>query len=80
MGQADAPYNFFHTMLQGRVSPKIRAALGDLRAVLFWKDLAQTLLRPIGIGECLRRMCCRCLLRQDPNLLSTFFTCRLPED
>ena len=47
---------FFNAVLGGRVSPEVAAVLGDLRAVLFYKDAARTKLRPIGIGEALRRL------------------------
>ena len=54
--------------------------LGDLRAIIFYKNAERTKLRPIGIGETLRRLVCRCVAQQDKQAWNTFFTHLLPED
>ena len=47
--------NFFNAVLAGRVHSDILSIISDLRAVLFYKDAEHTAIRPIGIGEALRR-------------------------
>ena len=79
-GGADGMFNFFNAMLAGRVDQGIIDLLGDLRAVIFYKDGDKTKLRPIGIGESLRRLICRCVAHQDCELWDAFFTHMLPED
>ena len=48
-----------------------------MRAIIFWKGKK---IRPIGIGDVLRRAICRCLARQDRELWDAFLTSMLPED
>ena len=55
-GGSDPLFSFFKAFFAGLVSEDIVALVGDLRAVLFYKDEARTKLRPIGIGESLRRL------------------------
>jgi hypothetical protein len=71
---------YFNAWLAGRVHPDIISLLADLRAVLFWKDEEHTAMRPIGIGEAMRRLICRCIARQDKASWVEFFTHMLPED
>ena len=64
-GGADAMLNFFNAVLAGRVDASVVDLIHDLRAVLFYNDETRTKLRPIGIGEALRRLICRCVAQQD---------------
>ena len=70
---------FFDAVVNGRVPTDVTDTLCDLRAVLFYKDETRTKLRPICIGECLRRIICRCIAQQDRTVWDEFFTSMLPE-
>ena len=80
MGGAKFMQAFFQAYLRGRVAPQIVAALADLRAVIFYKDEKKQKMRPIGIGESLRRLICRVIAQQDREAWAKFFTHMLPED
>jgi hypothetical protein len=59
---------------------ELTGVLTTLRAVILYKDAEHTKIRPIGIGESLRRTICRCVAKQERELWSLFFTSALPED
>ena len=52
----------------------------DVRAVCFYKDETCTSLRPLGIGECLRRAALCCYTKQRKSTWEFFYTNMLPED
>ena len=78
-GGADALLTVFNAFLAGRVEQSAVDLISDLRAVIFYKDESRTKLRPIGIGEALRRLICRCVAQQDRTAWAHFFTHLLPE-
>jgi hypothetical protein len=51
-----------------------------LRAVALYKDEECTSIRPLGIGEALRRIIGRCFAAQERGKWARFFTEALPED
>ena len=79
-GGREPMYRVFCSFFAGAVDAEIVDLIGDLRAVCFYKDDEREKLRPIGIGEALRRLICKCLARQDRTLWSEFCTSMLPED
>jgi hypothetical protein len=79
-GGGKALLAFFNAVLAGRVPPEVAEILTTLRAVMLYKDKERKQIRPIGIGEALRRTICRCLATQERELWAAFFTNSLPED
>ena len=79
-GGKDAMFQFFAAFCAGMVLHDLADLITDLRAVCFWKDEDCTKIRPIGIGEALRRRICACIALQDRAVWDTFCTSLLPED
>jgi hypothetical protein len=79
-GGKDAMFQFFAAFCAGMVLGELADLITDLRAVCFWKDADCTKIRPIGIGEALRRRICACIALQDRAVWDTFCTSLLPED
>lgn len=79
-GGKDAMFQFFAAFCAGMVLDELADLITDLRAVCFWKDADCTKIRPIGIGEALRRRICACIALQDRAVWDTFCTSLLPED
>ena len=79
-GGKDAMFQFFAAFCAGMVLDDLADLITDLRAVCFWKDADCTKIRPIGIGEALRRRICACIALQDRAVWDTFCTSLLPED
>ena len=79
-GGADALYRLFCAVLRGNAATDLIDGWTDLRAVLFFKDESCTDIRPIGIGESIRRLICKCLARQRRKRWDYFLTHMLPED
>ena len=79
-GGKGAMFHFFAAFCAGMVQDDLADLITDLRAVCFWKDADCTKIRPIGIGEALRRRICACIARQDREVWDQFCTTLLPED
>lgn len=79
-GGGDTLFSLFNAILAGQVGEGITDMLTSLRAVVLYKDAERTRVRPIGIGETLRRLVGRCVAKQERELWARFCTSRLPED
>jgi hypothetical protein len=79
-GGANALFSVFYHILADKASAEIVDMLTTLRAVVLYKDEARTRVRPIGIGETLRRLVERCVAKQEREMWAHFFTHMLPED
>jgi hypothetical protein len=78
-GGGTALFTCFNAILAGRVGPRFADLFITLRAVILYKDAERKRVRPIGIGEALRRLVLRCLAQQERGAWSEWFTSILPE-
>jgi hypothetical protein len=76
----DGLYTFANAACAGLLHPDIVDVLTCLRAVALYKDEECTSIRPLGIGEALRRIISRCFAAQERGKWARFFTEALPED
>jgi hypothetical protein len=77
-GGAEFVFNFLHTIADATIHHGVVSIVRDLRAVLVLKDNGS--MRPIGIGECIRRTLFSIVSQQDRKEWALFFTSLLPED
>mmetsp|Transcript_31195 Transcript_31195/g.99624 ORF Transcript_31195/g.99624 Transcript_31195/m.99624 type:complete len:335 (+) Transcript_31195:313-1317(+) len=79
-GARDGLYSLASAACAGHLHPEIVDVLTCLRAVALYKDDECTAIRPLGIGEVLRRIIGRCFAAQERGRWARFFTEPLPED
>lgn len=79
-GGREGLFSFANAACAGHLHPEILDILTCLRAVALYKDEECTAIRPLGIGEALRRIIGRFFATQERGKWARFFTEALPED